>query len=89
MKIETLLSQFFNPADSPQQSGQRGTHLIFPVDRDTEVDTAAEVAQALAHWIRLDLTFAILWFSTDDLGLAILTPTELLLHRLGPALSLA
>lgn len=84
-KIETLLSQFFNPVDdSAHQPGQRGTHLLIPMDQDVEADTAAEVAQVLAHWFRLDLTFAVLWFSTDDLGLVILTPTELLLHRLGP-----
>lgn len=87
-QIETILSQFFNPIDSTQQPGQRGTHLLIPIDQDIEADTAAEIAQVLAHWIRLDLTFAVVWFSTDDLGLVILTPTEILLHRVGPRTSL-
>ena len=86
-RIESLLSQFFNPVDSTQQP-QRSTHLIIPMDQDAEVDTAAEVNQVLTHWIRLDLTFAVLWFSTEDLGLVILTPTEIVLHRVGPPPSL-
>jgi hypothetical protein len=86
-RIETVLSQFFNPGDSTQQP-QRSTHLIIPMEQHDEVDTAAEVTQVLAHWIRVDLTFAVLWFSTEDLGFVILTPTEIVLHRVGPPISL-
>ena len=88
-RIETLLSQFFNPKDgSKQQPGQPGIHLTVPIDRTVEVDAAAEIAQVLAHWIRIDLTFAVLWFSTYDLGLVILTPAELLLHHLSSPIAL-
>jgi len=91
-KIETLLSQFFNPVPTLDLEGtplapssQRGTHLTVPIDRDLDVDSAAELSQVLSHWmIRIDLTFAVLWFSTGHLGLVILTPSELLLHRLVP-----
>ncbi len=86
-RIETLLSQFFNPVD-PMQQPQRSTHLIIPMDQDAEVDNAAEVTQVLTHWIRLDLPFAVLWFSTEDLGLVILTPIEIVLHRVGPPIAL-
>lgn len=88
-RIETLLSQFFNPVpmlhgeDAPTPpSSLRATYLSVPIDRDLDVDTAAEIGQVLAHWMRLDLTFAVLWFSTDEHGVVILTPAELLLHRL-------
>ena len=78
--INSLLSRFLTPAETLNHFDELGNDLF--IRRDRGVDDAAEIAQLLSSWTRLDFPFGIIWLSLEERALVILTPAELFLHRL-------
>ncbi|HEX3555339.1 MAG TPA: hypothetical protein VIA62_19110 [Thermoanaerobaculia bacterium] len=81
--IDSLLAHFLSPINTLKHLDERGNNLF--IRRDRDIDDAAEIAQILSHWIRLDLSFGVLWISLEDRALVVLTPEHLFLHCLAPA----
>ncbi|HEX3557001.1 MAG TPA: hypothetical protein VIA62_27565 [Thermoanaerobaculia bacterium] len=80
--INSLLARFLTPAETLNHLDELGNDLF--IRRHRGVDDAAEIAQLLSGWARIELPFAIIWLSLEERVLVILTPAELFLHRLAP-----